>query len=345
MIRLRLRLSREREREMKVIGPVLACLACALISPLSAEPLKIYGIWYEGCEATCKAFAEAIKASGLETELIERDAQQNKALIPGLVQEARDMQADLVTTYGTSATVGAIGRIGDTATAGQITEIPVVFMFVSDPFGSGIAESFERSGRDNVTGTYNRVPEEVNLRAIRSIRPDFRRLGMLYTQSEPNSVAKVDEMKRLAGENGFELVAVEIDPGNADRPDPALLAGQVGKLAAAGVDFLYVGSSSFLSKNGAAFTEAALANRLPVLSPYEELVRDQDALISIAARAEDVGRVGAEQALRILKDGVRPGDLPIARVSDFAYVVNMRVARQLGLFPPMELLQIAETIE
>lgn len=75
------------------------------------------------------------------------------------------------------------------------------------------------------------------------------------------------------------------------------------------------------------------------------MVRYDKVLISIAARAKDVGRVAAEQSLRILKDGKKPGDLPLARVTDFAYVVNMKVAQTLNLFPPMELLQIAETVE
>lgn len=330
---------------MKKTVAIMATVLLWNMAPAWAETLKIYGIWYEGCEETCKSFAETIKASGLDAELIVRDAQQDKALIPGFVQEAKAMGADLVTTYGTSATVGTIGRIGDSDTTGLLTDIPVVFMFVSDPFGSKIAESFDRSGRANVTGTYNRVPEEVNLRAIRNIRPDFKRLGMLYTQSEPNSVAKVEEMTKLAAAEGFDLVALEIDPGNTETPDPALLAPRLAELAEAKVDFVYVGSSSFLSKNGAAFTEAAVANGLPVLSPYEELVREQSAFISIAARAADVGRIGAEQALKVLRDGALPGDLPIARVTDFAYVVNMKVAQDLGIFPPMEILQIALTVE
>lgn len=326
------------------IAAFVGLMACCAL-PVQAESLKIFGIWYEGCEETCEAFKDTIKASGLNAELIVKDAEQDKSRIPGLVQEAKDLKVDLVTTYGTSSTVGAIGRIGDPDTSNLLTDIPVVFMFVSDPFGSKIAASFDGSGRSNVTGTYNRVPEEVNLRAIKSIRPDFKRLGILYTQSEPNSVAKVDELKALATKEGFELVALEIDPGNTETPDPALLEVRVAELAKAEVDFVYVGSSSFLSKNGAAFTELAVASGLPVLSPYEELVRDDSALISIAARASDVGRIGAEQALKILRDGAVPGELPIARVTDFAYVVNMKVAKELGVFPPMEILQIAQAVE
>ena len=84
---------------------------------------------------------------------------------------------------------------------------------------------------------------------------------------------------------------------------------------------------------------------MPILSPYEEVVRESEALVSIAARAKDVGRVAADQVLRILRDGATPGELPIARVTEFAYVVNMSVARKLNTYPPIDILQVAETLD
>ena len=47
---------------------------------------------------------------------------------------------------------------------------------------------------------------------------------------------------------------------------------------------------------------------------------------------------------KILVDGAVPGDLPIAAMTDFAHVVNMDVARRLNLFPPVAILQVAETV-
>ena len=116
-------------------------------------------------------------------------------------------------------------------------------------------------------------------------------------------------------------------------------------LEEARVDVLYLGSSSFLRRHGEAFTAAAVARGLPVLSPYEGLVRSASALLSVAPRYYDVGRLAGRQAERILAEGVSPGSLPVARVSDFAIVINMAVARRLKRFPPMPLLQIAETVE
>jgi len=73
-------------------------------------------------------------------------------------------------------------------------------------------------------------------------------------------------------------------------------------------------------------------------------VRDQQALLSVAARYHDIGELAADQALRVLRDGASPGDLPIVRATDFAYVVNMDVAQKLDRIPPFAFLQVAEAV-
>jgi putative ABC transport system substrate-binding protein len=81
-----------------------------------------------------------------------------------------------------------------------------------------------------------------------------------------------------------------------------------------------------------------------VLSPYEELVRDSQALISVAAPYREVGRLAAQQVLKILRDGTPAGELPVASLDRFAYVINMATAKRLKRFPPIDFLQFAETV-
>jgi putative ABC transport system substrate-binding protein len=323
-----------------------ALVVATWASMASADDQKlIYAVFWEGCEHACNGFKDAIADSGLDAEILIRGAEQDKARLPGFVQEARALGADLVLTYGTSVTLGMAGTLEDVGEDRFIQDIPLVFMQVADPFATRIAESFEGSGRGNLTGTFNRVPESVNIEVIRAYDPSFQRLGLLYNSNERNSVLKRDELQALSETMGFELVAMELDPGNDGAPGPAVIPLRMAELRDRGIDFMYLGSSSFLRVNGALFTASALENGIPVLSPYENLVRDHDALLSIAARAYDVGVLAAQQALRILRDGATPGDLPIAQVTDFAYVVNMRVARDLGRFPPFTFMQIAEVTE
>jgi len=306
---------------------------------------NIYAVFWEGCEHGCEGFIDGINASGLDANVIVKDAKQDKSLLSGFVAEARSLDVDLVLTYGTSVTLGIAGRKSDVGNDSFIHERPVVFMQVSDPFGSGIAESFESSGRSNVTGTYNRVPESVNVEIMRLYNPSFETLGMLYNSNENNSVNKVNEMRALSETIGFDLVALELELGNNNLPISGSIAQKMGELSLLGVDFVYVGSSSFLRLNADEFGVAAAEYNLPTLSAYEEMVRENGTLISVAAKGYEVGQVAASQVEKILFGGTKPIDLPIARVTNFAYVVNMNTAKEIEMFPPISLLQIAETVE
>jgi len=329
-----------------VILILCATISLAWIQRVDAADNKklILGVFYEGCELTCEGFITGIEESGFDAEIIIRDIKQDKTVLPRMVEEAREIDVDLVLTWGTSITLGVAGTLDDIGDKRFLQDIPVVFTVVADPFGTRIAESFERSGRDNVAGTFNRVPESSNIDIIKQYDPGFKRLGLLYNSNERNSVIKFEELRELAPTMGIELVALEIDPGNDGIPDASKLPIRMAELKDHGIKWVYLGSSSFLRLNGELYTSLAVENGIAIVSPYESLVRDQHALLSIAAHRTDVGRLAADQALKILRDGVSPGELPIVRATYFAYVVNMNVARKLNMFPSVGILQVAETV-
>ena len=80
-------------------------------------------------------------------------------------------------------------------------------------------------------------------------------------------------------------------------------------------------------------------------SRADEVVQASRALISVAARYRDIGRLAGIQAEKILVRHVIAGELPVAQMTEFAVVINMTTAKALRLFPPLHLLQIAETVE
>jgi len=329
----------------KMVWALLALMVAAAFQSADAKAKKlILGVSYEGCEHGCEGFKAGIAESGFDAEVVVRDIAQDKSLLPQIVEEARAMKADLVLTFGTSVTLGMVGTLDDVGDPRFLYDIPVVFMVVADPFGTRVAESFEGSGRANVTGTFNRVPEAVNVEVIRQYDPEFKKLGLLYHSNERNSVIKMEELSALTPTLGVELVALELDPGNDGPPDLATIPERMAELKNKGVRWVYLGSSSYLRLHAELFTSSAVENGIAIVSPYESLVREQDALLSVAARYYDVGKLAAEQALRILRDGATPGDLPIVRASDFAYVVNMDVARKLNRFPPFAFMQVAEAV-
>ena len=332
-------------KKLLTISFIALSLVCSGSHPAAASAQKsVYIVVWRGCEEACEAFNKYFATKGLDAKIVVRDAKRDKKVLSEFVKEARDLKADLVVTWGTSVTLGMVGTLKDVGNPRFINDIPVVFMIVADPIGAGIIKSYSKSGRTNVAGTRNRVPETVNIKTIRSYDPGFKRLGMLYNSNEKNSVLKVEEMRALTQKMKFELVALQLELGADGHPKSESIPAKMAELKEKGVDFVYLGSSSFLRKNGDVFTESAVKNGLPVLSPYETLVKKSHALLSVSARYADVGALAAQQAQKILFEGATPGDLPVIGVKEFAYVVNMATARKLNLFPPMQVLKYAETV-
>jgi putative ABC transport system substrate-binding protein len=323
---------------------VAIVFVASLAGSATATQYKVLIATWRGCEEACQGFQDYLQEKGVSVEFLLRDAGQREEALSAILAEARDSNADLILTWGTSVSQGIAGTLADRDNPAFNNDIPQIFMIVADPVGSGIVESLERTGRTNITGTYNRMPEEVVVQTIRGYRPGFRRLGLLYNTNEKNSVLKRDEVAALAGTMDLDLVALELPLDEEGKPRADQIAPMVAKLKDEKVDFIYLGSSSFLRENGAEFTAAAVEQRIPLISPYEELVRDAQALISVAARYYDVGRLAGRQAERILVEGAVPSDLPVVRMTDFAVVINLAVAKRLNLFPPIDLLEIAETV-
>jgi len=324
-----------------VFTSMFMAIAWLSVSAVFAAERTVMIVTWRGCEEACQGFQDYLRQAGLDVEFLLRDAGRDRSVLPAILQEARQADVDLIVTWGTSVTRGIAGTLADHAEPAFNDRIPQVFMIVADPVGAGIVESLDETGRQNLTGTFNRVPEPVTIATIRRYLPAFDHLGMLYNSSEPNSVLKRDEMAALSDELGYSLTSLDVDGlGGAQ----GIEAGMK-QLRAAGVDFVYLGSSSLLRSNADTVASAALSAGLPLLTPYENMVRNGQALISIAAPYYDVGRLAGRQAERILREGVTAGNLPVARMSDFAVTVNMRFARDVGVLPPIEILQFAEIVE
>ena len=320
-------------------------LFCLQPTTVMAESRTIYAVFWNGCEHLCRGFQAYIKDNHIDANILIRDAMADKSRLPGFLEEARALKVDLILSWGTSVTLGLAGTVDDIDNPRFNNDIPQIFTGVADPTGARIIHSMQATGRANITGTFNRVPEAVNITTIRSYMPEFKRLGLLYNTNEHNSVIKFKELSKLADEMKFELVAVKMGLDADGVPRVEDIPARMNTLRQKEVDFIYLGSSSFLDKNADVFTGTAVELGIPVLSPYERLVRNSQALLSIAARYYDIGLLAGEQAQKILVDGASPGDLPVVSITDFAYVVNMAVARKLDLFPSVEILQVAETVQ
>ena len=232
--------------KLAALAIVLAAFALA-VAPATAGPKRVMMVVWIGCEDVCRGVQDYFKENGIDVDFLVRDAAQDSSKFPGFVQEARAMKADLVLTWGTKTTLGIVGTLADRDDPTMLNDIPVVFTVVADPVGTKIIESYDKTGRPNVTGTRNRVPEEVNIKSIRRYLPGFNHLGVLYDPSEVNSVAKVEELNGLAGPLGFTLDVLPLGLDASGAPTIDSIKPQMDKFKAAGAQFIYLGSSNAAS--------------------------------------------------------------------------------------------------
>ena len=90
------------------------------------------------------------------------------------------------------------------------TDIPVVYTAVSDPVSAGLANE-DGTSIGNITGSSDILPVEEQLKMIRAMMPEAKKIGILYTTSEANSCSTIEQYKSLAGDYGFEIVDTGIN--------------------------------------------------------------------------------------------------------------------------------------
>lgn len=237
------------------------------------------------------------------------------------------LKVDVIVTAATAPVIAAK----------QATSIiPIVFAVSGDPVGSNLVASLARPG-GNVTGLSLQQAElgSKRLELLREIVPDLRRLAIIANVSSPMIVLEVQEVESKARSLALEVVALKIDG-----PDDISRAFETANQAKA--DALYVCSDPLTGTNRNRIYAAAQSARLPSVSSEKDHI-EAGALVSYGPNFPDLFRRAAEYVDKILR-GAKPGDLPVEQPTKFDLVINLRIARVLGLTVPPTLLARADEV-
>ncbi len=326
-----------------VAASSLAAAGFAYAALLKATKVfRIYMILFRGETEAEKGFSDYLASRGIEVELIVRDVAQDLKKIPAFIEEARALQVDLIYTWGTSVTLAVVGKQGAIDSTKNVTDIPVLFTNVASPEAAGLIHSRHSSER-NLTGTSHVVPLQLQLQAIRAYRP-LKRMAVIYNSVEPNSVQVVKELRAASIKEHFQLQEVLVPLGNAGLAMASSLPQLIERVSQAAPDFLYLGPDSFIGANSKQVTTLALQHRIPVFSATEVALREGKALFGLVSRYAAVGRLTARMAEQILVQKLAPAQIPIETLTRFSYIVNMTVAAELDLYPPLKVINFAEII-
>ncbi len=342
-------------RFLRVITyPLLACIVflwmnqqaiCAEKNDFAEkETHTVFMLTFRGCEEICSAFKQYLNEKNLKITYIDRNVDYNISRVGEFIKEIREVKPDLVVTWGTGVTLGVVGPYDSVDNQRYIKDIPVVYLNVGDPVGSKIAINAQKSGRKNVAGGNVDPPLITQVRAIEAYKP-IKRIGVIYGTNEVNSVLNVNQLKSVLDLEKIELVQATLPLGENGFPLDTSIETAVKEISRKKPDFIYYVASSYILKNIKNFSNLLIKEKLPLFSAYEIPLREGNALYGIPATNANIGQIGAYQAHQILEKHKVPGDLPTVTLSTFNPIVNIRVAREIGLLPPPSILNYAETID
>jgi ABC-type uncharacterized transport system substrate-binding protein len=255
-----------------------------------------------------------------------RFTQGNHALLPAAARELVRYGVDLL--FATSA---------QPAQAAQqaTTQIPIVFAWVEDPVGLGLVQSFARPG-GNITGVTNLTIElgPKRLELFRELVPSLQRVLYPYDATHAPSVALAQAYRDAARHLGMELVE---KPVQTEEEVQAILA----QVRESKVDGIVQPSSVSLNIPGF-IVEATLERAIPTMFEDAFFV-EGGGLASYGPDDYASGWQAARLVDKIFK-GTTPAEIPVEMNPKIELVINLKVAKTLGLTIAPEMLYRADRL-
>jgi putative ABC transport system substrate-binding protein len=219
----------------------------------------------------------------------------------------------------------------------QTRTIPIVFVGVSDPIGSGFVESYARPG-GNATGFSVMAPtmggKWVGL--LKEIAPRVNLVTLLFNP------ATAPYVKYYMGSYKAAAASLALEATTAPVRNVSEIGSAIATHARAPNSGLVVMADSFTNANRVKITSLAARYHLPAIYPFS-FYTDVGGLISYGIDILDSYPRAAVYVDRILK-GMKPSELPIQSPDKFELVVNLKTAETLGLKAPLSLLRLADKI-
>jgi putative ABC transport system substrate-binding protein len=220
----------------------------------------------------------------------------------------------------------------------ESTSIPIVFVNIADPVGSGLIPSLARTG-GNITGftAFEFATAGKWLDVLKEIAPSVKRVGLIFGSSD---LSATGEKFYHALARAAPLLSVELTPLRVR--DAAQVHEGVGAFASRPDGGLLAAADPGGVLNRGAIIAAAARHRLPAVYPFRFFVIE-GGLASYGVDLNDEYRRAASYVDRILK-GANPADLPVQAPDKFELVVNLKTAKAMSLDVPPSLLARADEV-
>jgi putative tryptophan/tyrosine transport system substrate-binding protein len=275
--------------------------------------------------AFLEGLASLVYVEGQNLRIELREAEGHYERLPGLAADLVKLQPAVLVGAALPATL---------ALKAATTTIPIVFTAADDPVKNGLVMSL-RSPGGNATGINPMVieVEGKRLSLLHELVPDASRVGVLFNTNSPDASTHLTDIEAAGQSLGLNLVIIKVADKAAYENAFALInEQQIRALLVAADPLFFTGDIAPLANR---FKVAALyATRSPAV---------EGGLMSYGPSFTDVYRQLGIYTGRVLK-GEKPSDLPVWQTVRFELIIDLKVAKTIGLTVPPALLARADEV-
>jgi len=256
-----------------------------------------------------------------------RWAEDNYERLPELAADLVRSDVDVIVTYGTP---------GGLAAKHATTTIPIVLAIVGDPVASGLIAGLARPG-GNITGQsfFNPELSAKRIELLKEVMPHLTRAAFLLNPDNPHSIGPALQAMEISARS-LKVDLQQFPAQGRSEFESAFERMEQARMMAVLIDDEPV-------MNAHIGLIVALATKRRLLSTGGSLTAPAGGLISYGVDYLPTYRRAASFVDKILK-GAKPADIPIEQATRFEFVLNLKIAKALGLDVPPSLLARADEV-
>lgn len=278
-------------------------------------------------EGFLAGLAEEGIVEGENLTVLFENSQADGGIASQIVTNFASQNVDLICGIATPMAQSAYG-------VGRKQDIPVIFTAVTDPIAAQLADA-DGAPVGEITGTSDKLPVTEQLQMIRTMLPDAKTIGIMFTTSEVNSLSTIEEYKAAAPEYGFEIV----DTGISTSADVPLAADSLLEKA----DCITNLTDNTVVASLPVILDKAAKKNIPVFGSEIEQVKI-GCLAAMGLDYIDLGKQTGKMAAAVLKGEKKASEMNFEVIKEAAFYGNSKVAENLGITIPEELTSSAKEL-
>ncbi len=195
-----------------------------------------------------------------------------------------------------------------------VNDKPIIFVGISDPIAAGLVKTLD-NGLQNVTGTTSQDPNFETLELAKKLFPAMKKVGIVYTSSEANSVSILNNLDEKIKSKNMDVQIVRKAISTTTEILPAA------KALLSEVDAMFLINDNTVISSVDLLVKESTKSQKPIFASDVDSVK-KGALFTYGLNYKDEGTASANILKTILLDKKLPSQIPVYVNNKYYLYVN-----------------------